>query len=145
MRSPGASGVEVDCVDGSKVSLNTANLLLKNLVHESDLELSSPAGGGGDIHGLLTSSADDVIPGRRDGCRVQGPVVLVQLQLIQVDIIELQRNKKKKKQDKRKEKRKRKKEKEKKKKKKKESAKCLPSKKRKSQTLAVMSLEEVMK
>ena len=42
-------------VDGSKVTLDTAKLLLENEVEESSVELADLGGGGGHRHGLLSS------------------------------------------------------------------------------------------
>jgi len=90
--SPGALWVKVHSIDGTKVTLDTANLLLKDLVNEPDLELAGFGGGGRDIPRLLTSSTDDVVPGRGNGGRVEGPVVLVELELTEVDVEELGRH-----------------------------------------------------
>lgn len=53
---PLAVWVERHTVDGSEVTLDPAKLLFVSCVEEPGLELADPGGGGGDLHGLLTSS-----------------------------------------------------------------------------------------
>lgn len=63
--------VDCDGVERSEVATHTADLLLKDLVVETRLELSLACRGGGDVHGGLSSSEDDKVLLWCDGCRVE--------------------------------------------------------------------------
>jgi len=67
-------------VQRSKVTTDTSNLVLKDLVEEPSLELSLPRGRGSDITGLLASPEDDKVLLRREGGRVQRGIGLVGLE-----------------------------------------------------------------
>ena len=56
-----ASGVDSDVVERTEVTTHTANLLLEDLVVEAGLELTLAGRGGGDVHGGLTTTEDNVV------------------------------------------------------------------------------------
>lgn len=79
-----AGRVGGDGVEGTKVTTDTANLVLEDLVVEAGLELALASGGGGDIHGSLTTTEDDkVLLGGNDGA-VEGGVARVGLEDLEV-------------------------------------------------------------
>lgn len=66
------------------MTTNTADLLLEYLVVESCLEFTLPRRGGRDIHGGLTTTEDDIVFFRGDGCAVEGRVCDVRLEHLEV-------------------------------------------------------------
>lgn len=70
-------------VDGSEMSLDPAELLLKDHGEEPCVELSDLGGGHGDVHGLLSSAQHHVLVDGRDGGRVDGTLRLVLVQPVQ--------------------------------------------------------------
>jgi hypothetical protein len=63
-----------DVVERTEVTSDTANLLFEDLVVETGFELSLTGAGGGDVHGGLTTSDDNVVLDGCDGGRVEGCV-----------------------------------------------------------------------
>ena len=59
-------------------------------MEESRVELSDLGGGGGDVHGLLTTAEHDMVELGRDGGAVDGSVGLVGLEALQrVGVVQL--------------------------------------------------------
>ena len=56
----GTGRVDVNGVEGSEVATDTANLVFEDLVVEAGLEFTLAGGGGGDIHGGLTTTENHV-------------------------------------------------------------------------------------
>jgi hypothetical protein len=56
-----SSGVDGDVVERAEVTTHTADLLLEDLVVEAGLELTLAGGCGGDVHGGLTTTEDNVV------------------------------------------------------------------------------------
>lgn len=67
-------GVDTDGVEGTEVTTDTADFVLEDLVVETSLEFTLASGGGGDIHGRLTTSQDHVFLLGCDGGAVEGGV-----------------------------------------------------------------------
>ena len=67
----GSSGVDIDSVEGTKVSTNTADLIFKHLVVETGLEFTLASGGSCDIHGGLTTTEDHVVLLWGNACGVE--------------------------------------------------------------------------
>jgi hypothetical protein len=61
-------------VEGTKVTADTANLLHEDLVVEARFELSLAGRGGGDVHGGLSSTKDNVVFDGGDGGAVEGSI-----------------------------------------------------------------------
>lgn len=59
------------------MALDTANLVLKDLVVEAGFELSLSGVGGGDVHGCLTTAQNYKVFLGRDGCGIEGGVCYV--------------------------------------------------------------------
>lgn len=76
----GSLWVDCDIVQGTEMATNTANLLHEDLVVETCLELSLTGRGGGDVHGCLSATEDNVIFHRCDRSAVQGGVRNITLQ-----------------------------------------------------------------
>ena len=86
-----SGGVEHDRVDGTEVTLHPSELLVEHHVEEPGVELADPGGGGGHVHGVLTSAQHDVVEQRADGGRVHGTLGLVAFQFLQIMGIPQQR------------------------------------------------------
>jgi hypothetical protein len=80
----GALGMYGDVVEGTEVTTDTANLLHEDLVVEARFELSLAGRGGGDVHGGLSSSKDNVVFDGGDGGAVEGRVGDVGLQNVEL-------------------------------------------------------------
>lgn len=76
--SPGgvgsALGVDADGVKGSEVTTHTTDLILEDLVVETGFEFTLASGGGGDIHGSLTTTQNHVVLLGGDDGAVEGSV-----------------------------------------------------------------------
>jgi hypothetical protein len=70
----GSLWVHGDVVEGTKVTTYTANLLHEDLMIEAGFELSLAGGCGGDVHGSLSSTEDNVVFYWGDGSAVEGCV-----------------------------------------------------------------------
>ncbi len=66
-----AGGVDVDGVERTEVTLDTANLVLEDLVVETGLEFTLAGGGCSDIHSGLATSQNNVVLLSCDGGAVQ--------------------------------------------------------------------------
>ena len=75
-----ATGVERQRIDGTEMSLDTSNLLFEYQMEEPRLELSAPRVRRCDLHGLLTSTEQDVVLDRGNSGTVHRSVGLVRLQ-----------------------------------------------------------------
>ena len=83
-----AGGVGGDRVEGTEVTAHATNLALEDLVVETGLEFTLARRGGGDIHGGLTTSEDDVVLLASDGSAVKrgvGGVGLKDLEVLGCD------------------------------------------------------------
>lgn len=69
---------------GTEVTPHTANLLFEDLVVEPSLEFTLPRGSGGDVHGGLTTTEEDVVLLGGDGGAVERGVGDVGLEQLQV-------------------------------------------------------------
>lgn len=70
------------------MSLDTADLLFKDLVVETSLELSLAGRGLGNVHGILTTSEDDVVFLRSDGSAVQRSIGHVGLHYLEISCVD---------------------------------------------------------
>lgn len=79
-----AGGVGGDGVEGTEVASHTADLVLEDLVVESGLELSLAGRGSGDVHGGLTTTEDDKVLLGGDCGAVEGSIGNVCLENLEV-------------------------------------------------------------
>lgn len=79
-----ARGVGGDCVEGTEVATDTADLVLEDLVVEAGLEFTLARGRGGDIHGGLATTQNHKVLLRGHGGTVQRRVGGVGLEHLQV-------------------------------------------------------------
>lgn len=70
----GAHRVSGDCVQRTEVALDTANLILEDLVVKAGFELSLSGIGGSNVHGCLTTAENYIVFLCGDGCGVEGGV-----------------------------------------------------------------------
>lgn len=83
-----AGRVSGDRVEGTEVTAHTTNFALEDLVVETRLEFTLTRGGGGDIHGGLTTTENDEVLLASDGSAVKrgvGGVGLEDLQVLSCD------------------------------------------------------------
>lgn len=80
----GALRVYSDVVERSEVATDTANLLHEDLVVEAGFEFTLACGGGGDVHGGLSSTEDNVVFYGGDGGAVEGCVGDVRFENIEL-------------------------------------------------------------
>lgn len=66
--------MNVDGVEGTEVATDTADLVFEDLVVEAGLEFTLASGGGGDIHGGLTTTQNHVVLLVGDGGGVEGSI-----------------------------------------------------------------------
>lgn len=79
-----ARGVGGDGVEGTEVTSHTADLVLEDLVVETGLELTLSGRGSGDVHGGLTTTEDDEVLLGGDSSAVQGSIGDVCLENLEV-------------------------------------------------------------
>jgi hypothetical protein len=80
----GALWVYGDVVERTEVTTHTTNFLHKDLVVEARFEFSLAGGCGGDVHGSLSSTEDNVVFYGGDGSAVEGCVGDIGFQDIQI-------------------------------------------------------------
>lgn len=73
-RIAAAAGIDGDGVEGPKVALDAADLVLEDAVVEAGFELALARGGGGHVHGGLAAAEDHEGFVGRDGGGVEGGV-----------------------------------------------------------------------
>ena len=79
-----ARGVGGDCVEGTEMASDAANLVLEDLVVEASLKFTLARGGSGDIHGGLTTTQNHEVLLRGHGGAVEGCVGGVGLEHLEV-------------------------------------------------------------
>lgn len=80
----GTGGVNIDGVERTKVTTDTANLVFENLVVETGLEFTLASGGSCDIHGGLTTTQNHVFLLGSDGGGVEGSIGGVGLEDVEI-------------------------------------------------------------
>jgi hypothetical protein len=87
----GALGMYGNVVEGTEVTTDTANLLHEDLVVEARFEFSLASRSGGDVHGSLSSTKDNVVFYGSDGGAVEGCIGDIGFQDVQLfDVDELE-------------------------------------------------------
>lgn len=83
-RVSGTGGVNIDGVEGTEVTTDTANLVFENLVVETGLEFTLASGGSCDIHGGLTTTQNHVFLLGSDRGGVEGSIGGIGLEDVEI-------------------------------------------------------------
>lgn len=79
-----ARGMDSDGVKRTEVATDTTDFVLEDLVVEAGFEFTLSGGGGGDVHGGLTTAENDEVFARGDGGGVEGGICDVGFEELQV-------------------------------------------------------------